>query len=171
MKTKKSFLVFFFLLIVTVGFAQGKTNKQLRNERRIEKQKETEALINAKEFTFIAKNSSSQGFGYVDLISNPNFMEFRPDFIKSEMPFFGTAYSGVGYGDRGLHFEGKPQEFTVEKRKKRYEIKTVVKGDTDVFTLFLSVFFEGSTTLTISSNNRSTITYNGGIFKTEKKAE
>lgn len=169
MKTKKPFLVFFLLFVISIGFAQEKTRRQLRHERRIEKQKETEALINSKEFVFMAKNSSSQGFGYVDLTTNPNFIEFKPDFIKSEMPFFGTVYGGVRYGDRGFHFEGKPQEFTISKRKRSYDIKAVVKGETDVFVIFLTVFFEGSATLSISSNNRSIISYNGDIFKIEKK--
>ena len=170
MKTKNIFLVLFLSLVVTMSFAQEKTRKQLREARKIEKQKQTEILVNSKEFIFVARNASPQGFGSVDLTTNPNYIQFQPDFIKSEMPFFGTAYSGVAYrGDGGLNFEGKPLEYTFKKEKKAYQIKAVVKGQNDVYTMFLSIFFDGSASLSINSNNRSIISYNGEIGPIEKK--
>nr|WP_314895631.1 DUF4251 domain-containing protein [uncultured Flavobacterium sp.] len=170
MKKKTAILVILISLLVTASYAQEKSKKQLREERKIEKEKQTTALVDSKEFVFIGKTALPQGFRTMDLTTNPNYVQFQPNKIKSEMPFFGTAYSGVAYGrDGGLNFEGSPQEFTVEKRKKAYQIETVVKGETDVFTLFLSVSFGGSATLTISSNNRSTISYNGEIRPIEKK--
>ena len=170
MKTKMSILVLFLFLNVTAGYAQEKSKKQLRKERKIEKEKQIVALVNSKEFVFIGRTALPQGFRTIDLTTNPNYVEFKPDKIKSEMPFFGRAYSGVAYSrDGGLHFEGSPKEFTVEKEKKAYQIKTVVKGDNDIYTLFLSVSFGGSATLTISSNNRSTISYYGEIRPIEKK--
>lgn len=72
-------------------------------------------------------------------------------------------------GDGGLNFEGKPQEYTFKKEKKAYQIKAVVKGQYDVYTLFLIVFYDGSASLSINSNNRSTISYNGEIGPIEKK--
>jgi hypothetical protein len=170
MKTKNTFLLLLLSLVVTISFAQEKTRKQLKEARKIEKQKQTEILVNSKEFVFVARNASPQGFRTIDLTTNPNYVQFQPDKIKSEMPFFGIAYSGARYGgDGGLNFEESPQEFTVEKGKKAYQIKAVVKGDTDVYRLFLSVSFGGSATLSISSNNRSTISYNGEIRPIEKK--
>ena len=170
MKTKIKVFVIFLSLVVTAGFAQVKSKKELREERKIEKQKQIETLINSKEFVFIGRNASSQGFRTIDLTTNPNFVKFQPDSIKSEMPFFGRAYSGVGYGrDGGLKFEGKPQEFTIEKGKKNYQIKATVKGTNDVYMLFLSVSFEGSAMLSISSNNRSSISYSGDIVAPSKK--
>jgi hypothetical protein len=170
MKTKNIFLVLLLSLVVTMSFAQEKTRKQLREARKIEKQKQTEILVNSKEFVFVARNASPQGFGSVDLTTNPNYIKFQPDFIKSEMPFFGTAYSGVDYrGDGGLNFEGKPLEYTFKKEKKAYQIKAVVKGQNDVYTMFLSIFFDGSASLSINSNNRSIISYIGEIRPIEKK--
>ena len=170
MKTKNIFLVLLLSFIVTSCFAQEKTRKELREARKIEKQKQTEILVNSKEFVFVARNASPQGFRNIDLTANPNYLKFQPDFIKSEMPFFGRAYTGIAYrGDSGLHFEGKPQEYTINKKKKAYQIKAVVKGQNDVYTMYLSVFFDGSATLSINSNNRSTISYIGEIGPIEKK--
>jgi hypothetical protein len=170
MKTKNIFLALLLLLFVTMSFAQEKTRKQLREARKIEKQKQTEILVNSKEFVFVARNASSQGFRNIDLTSNPNYIKFHQDFIKSEMPFFGRAYSGVAYrGDGGLKFEGKPQEYTFKKEKKAYQIKAVVKGQDDLYSMYLSVFFDGSASLSINSNNRSVISYSGEIAPIEKK--
>jgi hypothetical protein len=169
MKTKNIFLVLLLSLIVTISFAQEKTRKQLRDARKIEKQKQTEILVNSKEFVFVARNASPQGFRNIDLTANPNYLKFQPDFIKSEMPFFGRGYTGIAYrGDSGLHFEGIPQEYIINKKKKEYQIKAVVKGLYDLYTMYLSVFFDGSATLTINSNNRSTISYTGEIVPIEK---
>jgi hypothetical protein len=170
MKTKTSILILFLSLLLTVSFAQEKSKKELREERKIEKQKQTAALIDSKEFVFIGRTALPQGFRTMDLTTNSNYVQFYPNIIKSEMPFFGRAFGGIGYGsDVGLHFEGTPREFTIKKGRKFYQIKAVVKGEKDTYTLLLSVFFEGSATLSISSNNRSTISYNGDIFKIEKK--
>lgn len=170
MRIKTSISVIFLSLLMTTGYAQEKSKKELKEERKIEKQRQIDVLVNSKMFVFIGKTAFPQGFRTMDLTTNPNYVQFQPDMIKSEMPFFGRAFSGVGYGgDVGLKFEGIPQEFTIEKGKKAYQIKAVVRGDKDTYRLLLSVFFEGSATLSISSNNRSTISYNGEILKIEKK--
>ncbi|TRX37249.1 DUF4251 domain-containing protein [Flavobacterium sp. ZT3R18] len=168
MKTKNIVLALFISFFVVNGYAQEKTKKQLKEEQKIEKQKQIEILVNSKEFVFVARNASPLGFRTIDLTSNSNYLKFYPDLIKSEMPYFGKAYGGIGYGgDGGLKFEGKPQDYTIEKTNKQYRIKAVVKGERDVYSLLLSVYFGGSATLSVSSNYRSTISYNGEISKIE----
>ncbi len=170
MKTKNAIIVFFLSMVVTIGYTQEKSRKQLKEERKIEKQKQIAALVDSKEFVFIGNMAYPQGFRNIDLTTNTNYVEFRADKIKSEMPFFGRGFSNIGYGnDGGLHFEGNPKEFSVEKNKKGYLIKAVVKGTNDEYRLFLSVSLEGSTLLTINSNNRSSISYNGEIRPLDKK--
>jgi Domain of unknown function (DUF4251) len=173
MNMKNLISVLFILLVSFSCFSQESTKKQIKEAQKIEKQKQIEALVNSKQFVFTARNASPQGHKMIDLTTNPNYVEFQPDFIKSQMPFFGTAFSGVGYrSDAGLNFEGKPEEFTIEKGKKYYQIKVVVKGGNDSYRLTLSVYFEGGATLYINSNNRSSISYSGtitAIKKEEKK--
>lgn len=153
-----------------LGFGQEKTRRQLREERKLEKQKEIEMLINSKEFIFVARNASPQYLRRVDLTTNPNYIRFKPDFIKSEMPFFGRGFSGIDYGGNniGLQFEGVPQEFSIIKTKKIYQIKVSVKTVDDNYDIMLDVGLQGSTTLTIRSNKRSLITYYGKISSLEE---
>ena len=170
MKTKRFIGLLFCLLVFTVGYSQEKTRKQLREEAKIEKVKEILLLIDSKEFVFIAKRALPQGFRTIDLTTNTNFIAFKPDFIRSEMPFFGTGYSGIGYGrDTGLKFEGKPLDFSIVKTKREYVLHATVRGEGDYFKITLSILDQGSATLTINSNNRSAISYYGDIFKIDNK--
>jgi len=90
--------------------------------------------------------------------------------VESEMPFFGTAYSGASvYGrETGMKFKGKPDEFKVEKKSKNFQIDVVVKDQNDTYRISISGGFEGSASLTIISNNRSPITYQGDITALKK---
>ena len=163
-------MVVFSALIYSPVFSQEKTKKELKEERKIEKQNQVEAMINAKEFVFVARTANPMGMRSVDLTTNPNSVKFQPELIDSYMPFFGQAYGGIGYGgDTGLKFTGKPEEFTVVKNKKNYQIDATVKGETDLFRISLQVSYEGSASLSIISNNRNTISYTGEISAPEKR--
>jgi hypothetical protein len=169
MKTRFSLLVLILSLVLNTGFSQEKTKKEIKEEKKIEKQKQIEAMVNDTDFVFVARTALPTGMRSVNLATNPNYVKFHPNLIDSYMPFFGQAYSSVGYGgDTGLKFEGKPEEFTLVKTKKGFQIDAVVKGSTDNFKLSLTVGFEGSSSLTIISNSRSTISYQGEISAPEK---
>lgn len=152
------------------AIAQEKTKKQLKEEAKIEKQKQIALLVDSKEFVFYPNSVMPQGGRNIILNDASYSMEFHPNLIKSYLPFFGRGYSGVAYGGgNGMEFEGKPTVYTVEKTKKAYLIKVDVKGERDSYNIMLSVYFEGSAYLSVSSNNRSSISYDGEIKVLPKK--
>jgi len=159
-------LTFFSL---TICIAQEKTKKQLKEERKLEKQKQIALLVESKEFVFLVNRVIPQA----GMAINPPTeysAEFHPDLINSYLPFFGRGFTGVGYGgDEGMTFEGKPTVFNVEKTKKAYQIKAEVNGKNDKYSMLLKVYFEGSAYLTINSNNRSSISYDGEIEAIKSK--
>jgi len=172
MNLKCSILMFLFILFVTSVFSQVKSRKQIREERTIEKKKNTEAMIDAREFVFVGQIAMPTGYKSINLTTNPNYVNFHPDLIESYMPFYGRAYSGVGYGgDNGLKFKGKPEDYKVVKGPKNFQIDVTIKGTNDIYKLSLIVSFEGSASLSIVSNNRSFISYNGEITAPEKPGE
>jgi hypothetical protein len=175
MKTKFNYHLAAFIMLIFVVFshtnavAQEKSKKQLKEEAKIEKQKQTALLVNSKEFVFVARTAISQGGRSINLTTDYT-VEFHSDLIKCDLPFYGRAYSGVAYGgDGGMKFEGKPTVFSIEKNKKAYVIKAEVRGERDSYSLMLSVYFDGSAYLSINSNNRSSISYNGDIEALPKK--
>ena len=163
MKTKLSILLVLFSFFNIVCFAQEKTKKELKAERELEKQKEIKALIDSKNFLFEAQKVIPQGGRFIILDYNTYFLKFNTEKTTCDLPFFGRAYN-ISYGrDGGIKFEGKPEKVRIEKRKKSYIIKTTVKGKEDVYDLMFTVFFDGGTTLSINSNNRASISYDGEI--------
>jgi hypothetical protein len=172
MKTRFSILVLILSLVLNTGFSQEKTKKEIKEEKKIEKQKQIEAMVNDTDFVFVARTALPTGMRSVNLTTNQNYVKFKPDLIDSYMPFFGQGYSSIGYGgDTGLKFTGKPEEFTMVKTKKGFQIDAVVKSPTDNFKLSLTVGLEGSSSLSIISNNRSTISYQGEISAPEKPVQ
>lgn len=170
MKTKILIIPGFVFLISTAGFPQELNKKELREERKIEKQKQTDSLLDSKTFVFNAARALSQSGKSIDLTTNSGFVTFDSVLITSDLPFFGRAYSGVEYGgDAGMKFSGKPKDYTITKGNKNYEIKAEVTGSNDYYQLFLTVSFDGSASLTINSNNRSSILYNGDISKLQSR--
>jgi hypothetical protein len=169
MKTKIPILILLLSAVMTTGFSQEKTKKELKEEKKLENQKRIESLISAKEFTFAPRTALPSGMKSVNISTNNNFVKFQPDLVESNMPFFGRGYGASGYGsDAGLKFKGKPETFTVEKKAKTFIIEVSVKGETDYFKLLLSVGFEGNASLSITSYNRSTMSFDGEITATEK---
>lgn len=175
MKSKFGQNVLQMLILVFVvfsfadGIAQEKTKKELKEERKLEKQKKIALLVESKEFVFEVNRVIPQGGRTVNVTTYYS-VEFHPNLINSHLPFFGRGLSGIGYGgDDGMSFEGEPSVFTIETTKKGFDLKAVVKGKNDVFNLLFNVYSEGNAFLTITSNNRSPISYDGDIRAYEKK--
>lgn len=163
MKSRIAQLILLLLIGTAPVLAQTSDRKAEKERKRIEKEHEISALVDSRTFEFRANRALPTGYKSVDFTTNPNFVKFSPDLIVSEMPFFGRAYSVSYGGDAGLKFEGKPEKYTVEKKKKSYEIEAKVRSESDFFTINLSVSFDGSSSMSISSNSRTTISYNGEI--------
>lgn len=157
------FLFMVLLLNVTAVFSQEKSKKEIRQERRIEQQKKTEVLVETKNFMFVANRAIPQGYPTIDLISNPNHLKFSPDLIDCYMPFFGRAYQVNFNQDGGFKFKAKPETFELVKTKKGFELSVKVKDQNDTYIIYLNISSEGTALLSISCNNKSSISYNGNI--------
>jgi hypothetical protein len=165
MKSRFSVLIIVCLLFTTFTNAQEKTKKQIKEEKKLALQKEVEKLVNSKEFVFIGETAFPAGYRSVTLSTNSNYVKFHPENIESYMPYYGRTYNaGASMNDPGLKFEGNPTEYTLETTKKDHRIKAVVKGPADNYTISLIVSFDSSASLSITSNNRNSISYNGQIY-------
>ena len=173
MKTNILMTIAFLIFVLTRGYSQN-TDKGIKAadkaEKKLELAKLIENLVDSKQFIFVATRALPMGGASIDLTTNSNYVKFDPDYIDSYMPFFGQAYSVDYRNDTGMKFEGKPELFTIKRLKKNrgYDILTKVSLARDTYDLRLEVGLEGNSTLTISSFNRSTISYVGQIVSPEK---
>ena len=176
MKSKISLLIILFFLISSSSFSQEKSKRELRKEQKekvkLEKEKQTEALMEAKSFVFNANRALPTGARSIDLTGDNYFVKFESHMIESVLPFFGRAFAGAGFGnDNGMRFKGEPKTFKINKGKKNYEIEAEVSDTNETYNLTLTVSFQGSASLIITSNNRSSISYQGQLEPIKKEAE
>lgn len=159
-------LSFFLSFSMLMGFAQEKTKQQIKEEQKQIRMQKMEELLNSKQFEFVGNMAYPQSGRSIDLTTNTNYFRVKNDSIHSEMPYFGRAFAGVGYGsDSGLSFKGPMSNYIIKKNKKNFVVKTNVKGSSDSYSIVLTVFSDGGATLSISSNNRNTISYRGELDK------
>jgi hypothetical protein len=164
-------LTFFLSFSMLIGFGQEKTKQQIKEEQKLAKQKKVEALVDSKAFEFEGVMAYPQGGRSIDLTTNTNYLRVKNDSIHSEMPYFGRAYAGVGYGTGGggLSFKGPIKDFSIKKGKKNIIVKGSVSDNSDFYIVTLTVYFDGGASLTIGSNNRDSISYRGSIEEIKKK--
>ncbi len=160
MKALRIFSALFFLFMFGNAQAQNETEK---------KQSSIETLLNSQSFEFIANTAIPLSGPTRDLVGSNYSITFTPEKIISYMPFYGRAYSGMAYGrDKGMRFEGKPENFNVTNSEKGYEITATVKGENDTYVISISVGNSSFANLSISSNDRGTISYQGEIIRNKQ---
>jgi hypothetical protein len=163
---KTSYFVL-FVLVVCSGFpvySQEMSAKEKKEADKKAAQEQVEAVLNAREYVFTGTTAYPTGYRSVNLTTRQNFVKFHPDKVESDMPYFGKAGSSAAYSshsDGGLKFEGKPEDYTFAKKKKNYLVDMVVREAGESYHITLTVQFSGSTTMTIISNDRSPISYDG----------
>ena len=87
----------------------------------------------------------------------------------SRLPFFGRAYSIPYGGGDGLMFEAKLKDYTCRDGKRgRKEIGFTADTDEDHFEFRLTVFPDGSSSVSVVSTNRQQISYGGTLSKIKK---
>jgi hypothetical protein len=164
MKMKVSILILLFCSLSISCFAQKKSKKELKAERQEAKQKQVDSLMNSKIFVFEAQKLTPLGGRLIILDHATYYLKFNPAKTTCDLPFFGRGYNlPYGGGDGGIKFEGVPEKITVQKKQRNYLVKATVKGKDDVYDLIFNVFFDGGATLSITSNNRGAISYDGLI--------
>ncbi|OXA79028.1 protein of unknown function [Flavobacterium aquidurense] len=171
MKDKLSILLVLSFFLSFPVLAQEKTKKELKAERELQKQKEIEALIDSKNFVFEAQKATPQGGRLLNLDYNTYFLKFNTEKTTCDLPFFGRAYNVAYGGDGGIKFEGVPENIQIEKKKKSYTVKASVKGKDDAYSLMFTIFYDGGASLSVTSNNRASISYDGEIEAPKVEAD
>lgn len=130
--------------------------------------------IETKNFIFKASSATPQR-GRMRQLTSEYELVVRPDTIVSFLPYFGRAFTApVNPSDGGIKFSSADFTYAAgEKKKGRWEIQINPKDVSDVTTLYLTVFDNGSASLRVNSINRTTISFNGFVEEgkpIEKKA-
>ncbi|MCB4797737.1 DUF4251 domain-containing protein [Neotamlana laminarinivorans] len=104
----------------------------------------------------------------INLIGNSNFLKISGDSIFSYLPYFGERQMNVNYGgtDGAIKFKGLMQDYKVEKRKDSgYNISFQAKSNTENFDVFITLWPNLKTSISLNSASRFPINYTGNIIK------
>ena len=111
----------------------------------------------------------------INLIGNYNFLEMDGETVSAILPYFGERQvAGDHYsGNSGIEFEGTPRNLVIEKneKKKSYEIAFDIDNNTETFQVNIQLYRNLKSNVTINSNQRFVIRYDGKVMELPEKDE
>jgi hypothetical protein len=148
--------------------------KKSKKEKRLEQFAETQKLIDSKAFIFVPDRAFPQGGRSIDLTTNYGFIKVMGTDTEGDMPFFGRGFNVAYGGDGGIKFDKTEllnETIEVNEKKMRITYNFEAKGKNDTFRISMDISYSGNASVTVISNNRSSISYNGEISKLEEKKD
>lgn len=161
-----------FLMLLLTSFVICPAFGQTKEEKKEEKaKKDTEEfdkiknLIDGKVYEFEASWTTSSQGARVNLMSRSNSLRVRNDSVDVDLSYFGVLHSGAAAmsGQAGVKYKGLMDDYQTEinAKKSSITIKFKTKKSPDYFQFIMTVFQSGNTTLSVSSNARSSSKYDG----------
>jgi hypothetical protein len=140
----------------------------LQAQEEKDKQEVIKSLIESKQYVFKAQTALPSR-GRTRPLNTEFDLRVSGDSLISYLPYFGRAYSAPINPSQGpLNFTSTDFDYKVSDRKKGgWDIDIRPKDVQDPRQMSLRVFDNGSASLTVTSNNRQPISFNG--FITEKR--
>jgi hypothetical protein len=152
------------VLVAQLGWNTGQAQNTKKQKDSIN-QAAVKGWIESQHYKFVAQTALPVAGNNRQLTSEYS-LQVDPAEIDSWLPYFGKAYSApMDPSNAGIKFKSKKFEYKIENTSKGgWDIsinpKDVVK---DVFQLNLHVGKSGNATLSVSSNSRQPISFNGYI--------
>ncbi|APQ19067.1 DUF4251 domain-containing protein [Maribacter hydrothermalis] len=102
----------------------------------------------------------------INLAGNSNYLKMDEDSISAILPYYGERQSGGGYGaSSGIEFNGIPKDYQqiFDIKSSTYSINFTINNSIEQYFIRMTIFPNKSTTVTVNSNNRNSIRYDGEI--------
>jgi hypothetical protein len=127
-------------------------------------QEDIKSLVESKNYVFKAQ-TALPARGRTRPLNTDFDLRVSGDTLISYLPYFGRAYSAPINPSQGpLNFTSTEFDYKVtDRRKGGWDIVIMPKDVQDPRQMSLSVFDNGTASLTVTSNNRQPISFNGYI--------
>jgi hypothetical protein len=145
--------------------------KEAKQQKKIEAFNEVKAIIDSASYVFTAQKAYPQGGKYVDLTTRRNRLIIRKDTATADLSYFGRAYNiAYAVNNGGIKFDGKMNNYSLSENSKKLAliVKFNVSTSNDSFDCTMEVFSRSSANLSVISQNRSHISYDGSIDSYKK---
>lgn len=136
----------------------------LQAQNKEDKEAKVKDMVTAQNYVFKAQTAIPSS-GQTRQLTTDFDMRISKDSIISYLPYFGRAYTApVNPSEGPLNFTSTKFDYKVTERKKGgWEVIITPKDHQDTQQMALSIFENGSAALTVTSNNRQSIAFNGYI--------
>ncbi len=147
----------------------------------------TAKIVEAKTYTFVARSATPlnvqdisavmsrmpgniQG-GTINLNENYYEVKVTPDSVIAFLPYYGRSFTApIGQNEGGVKFNSKKFEYKSTKGRKRgWDILIETKDAKENFRLVLNIGDEGYATVSLNSNAKQSITYQGYLKENEER--
>lgn len=120
-------------------------------------------LVDKKQFVFHAQSLTPLK-GSMRTLSPGYTMKVSPDTIVCDLPYVGRAFqASYGSSDGGMKFHASKYDYNVKEKKKGWTINIAPKEVSGSPKVIISLFENGNARITITSNDRESISYSGII--------
>jgi hypothetical protein len=148
----------------------------------------TQRVVEAKNFTFIASSAlpmnsneintilgkmsgANGGGGNINLVGSNYDVRITSDSLVVDLPYYGRSFSApIGRDDAGYKFTST--KFTYERivlKKGGWEIALNPQDVKDGVRMYFNISANGYASLTVSSNNKQSISYHGYLAEPKKE--
>jgi hypothetical protein len=130
-------------------------------------------MASAEVSAVLSKMAGGQTGGAIQLSGSQYQLTIDKESVDAYLPYYGRAYTTArDSNESGIKFKSKDFSYVTEKKKKgSYVITIKPKDHRDVQSMILTVGQNGYASLSVLSNSRQSITYNGYITEPSKKDE
>ncbi len=129
----------------------------------------TQAIENRR-YNFIAQNVMPTG-GRNRILTTPYSLALKGDTLDADLPYFGRAYTAsISSPDAGIRFTTTDFTYSATAGKKQgWEIVLVPKNQGSASRMYLSISVDGYASLSVQSNNRQSINFNGTVAANKRQ--
>jgi len=157
-----TFKIMILLLFTTVALVPAPASAQQKKQ---DKKTVIKNAVEAQNYVFVPQTALPAS-GNTRQLTYDFDLRVSKDTVVSDLPYFGRAYSAPFNPSQGpLNFTSTKFQYTVKDRKKGGWDVLIKPEDMqqDQVQITMSIFENGSASVTVNSTNRQPIVYNGYI--------
>lgn len=166
---------YLLLLCCLLSFFNSAEAQNTRAQKKQAKIAEVEKMVNNQNYVFMAQFANPLGWRTINLNYDYSVV-ISKDSVDSYLPYYGRAYvAPVNPNDpteTGIQFKSKNFDYqNVKDKKGGWEVTIVPKDVKETRKFILSISEEGYSNLSVTSNNRQAISFNGYITENLPKTK
>lgn len=172
---KAYIIAFFFALTFVALNSTAQTDKatttKIVNEKNYVFVATTAIPMNSSDISnILSKMNGNAAGGIINLTGSNYDLKIMPDSIIAFLPYYGRSFNApMSNDDSGVKFTSTKFTYNTIKTKKGWNITIIIKDTRDNQRFSLNIGENGYATLSVISNTKQTISYNGYIAERKEK--